>query len=817
MKHLTSFLFATFLFWTWTASAQCDTYVVSGSQTFHANDIRTVINTGGDMFWDLNDSRFQVPYTGSETPSAIFAAAVWIGGYDDVGNLKLAAQTYRSGINSQEYQPGPLTTVGTQFSDDCADWDQIWSVTRNEILLHLEDFEADGVIDNPQASIFSWPGIGNAHFETLNGFPMPDYSQGYAPFYDKDLDGEYEPDEGEYPLPQDLASDVIPDQITWHVFNDVRLHRVTQADPVRAEIQQTCYAFYCTGNDVLNSTMFMDFNVINRNTAIMDSLYFAIWMDADLGCYTDDYIGSAPFHDAFIVYNEDSVDGTNGNDCNQGVLSYATPPPVLSGRFLNRDMTSFMVYANSSVGQNPSPTTDPGVPLEFYRLMSGSWIDGSPLCFGGIGYDPGPGCLPTDFAFPGDPNDSLSWAMINEDITQGDRRFIISTYLERLDPGESTSVSMSFSLHLDLERDHLGNATVAYEQLPYLKEKYDLGFDDCLKSLEPCDSECVWPGDANNDGIANHMDLLNLGLASSGSGPLRMAPLSWAPHGADAWTGSLPDGLNMKYTDMNGDGEVDIEDDIDILNLHYGLTHDGYQEQHVCEEGAELLVDGGFELFNPSTFRTRTTTRLNADLVDSLYGLAFTVLFDTAYFTEATSISASAPFPAGESQVIHAALPGKIEYAMTKWNHQNGAVTFNDDILGCLFRYNNKNLIPNQPDTTEVCIANIRGILADGTEVPMGSNRIQFIFLEEEPSSLEETLSEEILVYPNPAGGRFSVVVPEALVGDHYEIFTPAGTVIRTGILHGEVTEVTMPSGVYALIVRGSGAYVVKKVVVTGR
>src|SRR5688572_16513867 len=63
------------------------------------NNVRARLLNGGDKWWDLDNGQYIVPKVdpalGVEGVSSLFAGAVWLGGYDDVGNLKIAAQTYR--------------------------------------------------------------------------------------------------------------------------------------------------------------------------------------------------------------------------------------------------------------------------------------------------------------------------------------------------------------------------------------------------------------------------------------------------------------------------------------------------------------------------------------------------------------------------------------------------------------------------------------------------------------------------------------------------------------------------------------------------
>ena len=77
------------------------------------NNVRARLLTGGDVWWDGDDSRYIVPKVepGSGIPerSSIFAGAVWLGGVDPAGNLKVAAQTYGTSNGSTDFWPGPLT------------------------------------------------------------------------------------------------------------------------------------------------------------------------------------------------------------------------------------------------------------------------------------------------------------------------------------------------------------------------------------------------------------------------------------------------------------------------------------------------------------------------------------------------------------------------------------------------------------------------------------------------------------------------------------------------------------------------------------
>ena len=103
------------------------------------NNVRTTILGGGDMWWDLDNAKYEIPQ-GSDRHS-MFAGALWIGGLDAQGNLKVAGMTYRQDGN--DFWPGPLNSnydgedYGTTTPDVCQSFDRHWSVYKNDVILEL--------------------------------------------------------------------------------------------------------------------------------------------------------------------------------------------------------------------------------------------------------------------------------------------------------------------------------------------------------------------------------------------------------------------------------------------------------------------------------------------------------------------------------------------------------------------------------------------------------------------------------------------------------------------------------------------------------
>lgn len=452
----------------------CDVAKAQRDQSI--NNVRARLTTGGDVWWDGNDGRYVVPKVPPGVPevSSIFAGAVWLGGIDAAGNLKLAAQTYGRSSGSTDFWPGPLTPLdaenpGVTDQETCSNWDAFFVVTGAEIDEHLRLYNAS--VDNGTAyeealiprGVRGWPAKGNPYFFDVNGFELPNTDQGLAGFWDEDGDGLYNPLNGDYPIIEvrGCVTPQYPDEMVFWIYNDNgNVHTESNADPIRMEIQVQAFA-YAT-NDELNDMTFQRYKLINRAVEPIDSTFFAMWVDPDLGCYTDDFVGCDTVRSMAYVYNEDALDGQTGCTCPGGVNTYCDEVPLLGvdyfrgplgpkviqpdGSLTNPTlgeepdtivelgMTSFTYYNNGGQGGPPPGTADPGQPIEYYRYLTGSWRDGTPFTYGGEAYQDG--TEPVDYAFTEAPDDPDGWSMCTADVTPGrDRRTIQASGPFRLDPG----------------------------------------------------------------------------------------------------------------------------------------------------------------------------------------------------------------------------------------------------------------------------------------------------------------------------------------------------------------------------------------------
>ena len=396
-------------------------------RSINVSNIETIFNADGTMFWDYQQAQFNVPKDSST--STIFAGGLWMGGFDDGGNLKMAAETYQHS-SSKDYWAGH-SGVDINMAPY---WNKVWKIKGDE----LRDFKndiADGNLSRPIPNdILTWPANGNPHFKGIMD-SLIIVNRSLAEFIDVNNDGIYNAYDGDYPV-------IKGDEMLWWVFNDAAgIHTETTGDPIKATVIAKAYGYDCSGNADIYNTLFLEFDVINDAPQAIDDFYVGMWTDFDLGCHLDDYIGSDTISESFYVYNSAAIDGQGG--CNS-VPSYGNNPPVQSVSFLNQEMSSFMYYVNGGYPGLPI-TGDPAAAGQYYNYLTGRWRDGSPLYATSNGYQQNGNT--TNYAFHGNPSNTNDWSMCNTNISGADLRAVSSTGSFRLEPGEMVSVQLAYTFH----------------------------------------------------------------------------------------------------------------------------------------------------------------------------------------------------------------------------------------------------------------------------------------------------------------------------------------------------------------------------------
>lgn len=139
----------------------------------------------------------------------------------------------------------------------------------------------------------------------------------------------------------------------------------------------------------------------------------------------------------------------------------------------------------------------------------------------------------------------------------------------------------------------------------------------------------VWPGDVNNDGVANNLDILELGLHINQTGPQRtLMGNNWDGYNANLWSGTTTNGNNLNYSDCNGDGIINTSDTFAVFN-NYGLLHSKSNFQ-ASVNPLLSIVPNQTTLYG-GTWGTASVFLGDAsNIINTVNGLAFTITFDQA-------------------------------------------------------------------------------------------------------------------------------------------------------------------------------------------
>ncbi len=469
------------------------------------NGVSAFLQMGGVLFMDNRKAEtvaaYEVPRGGGAR--AIFAAALWMGGRDENGQLKLAAVRFRQVGN--DFWGGPLSVLAIPAGDvnfdpllpvgdntirpygdanvaasECVKYDKFYEIDKATVIrfsLQWEACNSASPTNDPVAcaAIDESSLLTNKEMAAINDWPAhgdQGLRQDYylAPFYDRNLDGNYRPEDGDYPWFDDILGrdDVVcgvdrrvtlfGDRTVWFVFNDKgNIHTESQGEPIGMEIRAQAFAF--ATSDEINQMTFYNYELINRSTQTLTNTFFSQYVDPDLGYSADDYVGCDVSRGLGYAYNGDPFDETNGSQ-----IGYQANPPAIGVDFFEgpyqdpdgRDNVgpkfdtitnswiiptvaqamadTGIVYSGIGTGYNDGiidnerfgmrrftyftnppgaiyPYIDPSVANQYYNFMSGFWADGSNITFGGTAAG---GSINTDYVFPGD-SDPLHWGTAGVD------------------------------------------------------------------------------------------------------------------------------------------------------------------------------------------------------------------------------------------------------------------------------------------------------------------------------------------------------------------------------------------------------------------
>lgn len=757
------------------ASSQLSSFCVRPN-AFYAQNVNQnpmVVTNGSDNYVSPDYGITDMGFYPKNYRNLIFTTGLWVMGFDPSKKIVGAATTYRT--SGFDFNAGILDKNNDAILT--TEFNKIWFASRKDIERHIADYQDNQTIDQPINSIFAWAGKANPYFKKYNNFDLPDGE--FAPFYDYDNDGIYDPSKGDFPLPEGVNNNNIPELITWTTYHDGGKDNAEEfcenssakTDPINVEVHQTTWAFNCANINVLNNSNFASYKLHFKGKEEIDSTFFGFWSDPDIGCYQDDYIGCSPTQNASFAYNQDEEDGIISGSPNfcPGLIQVwdKSEMPVGSVKFLNQKMDGFMFYNNGSLGTPPPATTEPSQTIDFYRYLNNQWRDGSFYYDKGFGYYPADTTLQrTKFAFSGNPNDSTQLTMRTANKSgeyKTESRAINIIKLGKVKPNQIFKLDVAFGMHRKKNNTVSQNIDLMYKELDTIQSIYNQGFINPCSPYQYCSgNDCVYPGEVNQDGIINYKDVAYLGSQGEKIGKERQDPLIFAPLNAENWATTLANGTNSKHADADGNGRVNSIDR-GLVKLYYDYTTPNFKP--ITDEYAPIGKDITFKLFENSS--VTDSIKLKKDIIYTLnlainnpeiQSLGFQIELDSNYFKLDTS-SIQGIFASNYAKNrIYKVHKNKnfylFDFANSSWKSSTTLKPEKNNIINIIGRQ----LKPIYPSRcTNIRVKNIVAFKKDGAVLDLKAQNFEACFADIITNNQDIVIESPILVSPNPFDNSLTV------------------------------------------------------------
>jgi PKD repeat protein len=355
-------------------------------------------------------------------------------------------------------------------------------------------------------------------------------------------------------------------------------------------------------------------------------------------------------------------------------------------------------------------------------------------------------------------------------------------------------------------------------------------------SDDPCDQlDCVWPGDTNADGVANLEDILNIGLEFGISGPPRDTVCGgWYGHLAADWDDWSTDGVDLKHSDCNGDGIINLSDLPFTSNVDNSYTR--------LENGISVAESNGPPIklqFNVDTVYITDAseiTTITAGLMfgssnvpmEDVYGVVLYLNFPGQYIDSSSQIIVdydANSFFGGSGEVIPRAVDlteqDQLDFGIARKDGENtggygriATVSFiiDADII------DGRDEFEGQSFNVDIKVVKVIDKFGNELEISLSPEPASVFFVNNIITKVvDPVLSDKVKVFPNPVSDILNINLGE-LNGQVLELYDVLGKrVIYRDIESESVLELNVNNfekGIYLLKIQTDQGIVSKRVVV---
>lgn len=343
----------------------------------------------------------------------------------------------------------------------------------------------------------------------------------------------------------------------------------------------------------------------------------------------------------------------------------------------------------------------------------------------------------------------------------------------------------------------------------------------------------MWPGDINNNGIVNGVDILYLGLGFATNGVVRPGGDSdWEAQTIAPWAQDFPDGINFAYGDCNGDGTID-EDDLEVIEDNFTLTHgslspDSYANGNAGQAPAISLIPSQTVAFPGQSLTVDVLLGNESFPVGDFYGISFTLEYDQEFIEPGDEDNFDFDLTSGnwidpdENNSIYNFYndedtgEGDLAISRTDQNTVSGgmgkigefSIVIEDIIVGL------------EIDTLNIRIKDIKLIDVDLNTFPVVRDSVEIIIAKDSSflTSNQETIANHKLnIYPIPAKDEL-IIETELEITDFY-LFNTIGQAISFN--QDDVYDrrrinlpTRLPSGTYCLKLVSPEGIITRKILI---
>jgi len=333
---------------------------------------------------------------------------------------------------------------------------------------------------------------------------------------------------------------------------------------------------------------------------------------------------------------------------------------------------------------------------------------------------------------------------------------------------------------------------------------------------------CVWPGDANDDGVADKNDVLAIGVAYGDTGVKRSgATTDWIGQSCADWGTSFKSGADYKNADCNGDGHIDSTD-MAAITKNYGLTH-SKAPSNGSPSDPPLSVKFSNDTATAGETVTATLTLGTAsNQVSNAYGVAFSVSYSTKYVKPGKTVTDLSKCWLGTPgknliyMVYNDTANGTLNIGITRIDHKNISGYGELGTLSIVMQDNvgGKTWIDR---TVILNVQDVKMITATENLIPIfatsDSMRVSF----NHSSGINNILPDNaIQMYPNPVSQSMTLDAGNQLIQE-IRIMNVVGEQVysnKTVALHKiEIPATQLTPGIYSIIITTKNGSLVKSFV----